>query len=59
MDIAKILSAKKKLEAKRKRIEKENAKKAKKNRVNMVRKTRCSSLIEMYVYHHCLFTQMC
>ncbi|XP_047196123.1 solute carrier family 26 member 6-like [Hippoglossus stenolepis] len=35
IDIAKILSAKKKLEAKRKRIEKENAKKAKKNGANM------------------------
>ncbi|XP_062248254.1 solute carrier family 26 member 6 [Platichthys flesus] len=35
IDIAKILSAKKKLEAKRKRIEKANAKKAKKNGTNM------------------------
>ncbi|XP_034447744.1 solute carrier family 26 member 6-like [Hippoglossus hippoglossus] len=35
IDIAKILSARKKLKAKRKRIEKENAKRAKKNGVNM------------------------
>uniref|UniRef100_A0A8D3CCA2 SLC26A/SulP transporter domain-containing protein n=1 Tax=Scophthalmus maximus TaxID=52904 RepID=A0A8D3CCA2_SCOMX len=41
IDIAKILSAKKKQEAKRERIEKENAKKAKKKGVNMVRTTRC------------------
>ncbi|XP_069383440.1 solute carrier family 26 member 6-like [Paralichthys olivaceus] len=35
IDIAKILSAKKKLEAKKKRIEEDNAKRAKKNGVNM------------------------
>ncbi|XP_060930629.1 solute carrier family 26 member 6-like [Limanda limanda] len=57
IDIAKILSAKKKLKAKRERIEKENAKKAKKNGVNMGSEHKDIAVIKMDVKHEPSYPQ--
>ncbi|XP_062248253.1 solute carrier family 26 member 6-like [Platichthys flesus] len=57
IDVAKILSAKKKLKAQRKRIEKENAKKAKKNEVNMVSEHQEIAVIKVDVKHEPSYPQ--